>query len=82
MGHFLFGEETVKRFTNVYLQCKLKRIRKMSTLPPLEKFLRTSMPSTPLKAISHTESNVLFKQRTELAFRRRLANVTAPVVRR
>ena len=40
------GVERVKRFVNVYLHCivsSLKRISKISTLPLLEKFLRTPM---------------------------------------
>jgi len=38
--------ERVKRFVNVHLHCivsNLKRISKVSTLFPLEKFLRTPM---------------------------------------
>jgi len=37
IGHFLYGVERVKRFVNVHLHCivsNLKRIRKLSTLPP------------------------------------------------
>jgi len=44
--HFLCGVARVKRFVYVRLRCivrNLKRISKMSTLPPLEKFLRTPM---------------------------------------
>jgi len=40
------GVESVKRFVNVCLHCivsNLKRISKVSTLLPLEKFLWTSM---------------------------------------
>jgi len=40
------GVERVKRFVNVHLHCivsNLKRISIVSTLPPLEKFLRTPM---------------------------------------
>jgi len=40
------GVERVKRFLNVHLHCivsNLKRISKVSTFPPLEKFLRTPM---------------------------------------
>jgi len=40
------GAERVKRFVNVHLHCivsNLKRISKISALPPLEKFLRTPM---------------------------------------
>ena len=46
MGHFLRGVETVKRFVNIRLHCNvsnLKKISKMSTLHPLEKFLRMPM---------------------------------------
>ena len=38
------GVERIKRFVNVHLHCivsNLQRISKISTLPPLEKFLRT-----------------------------------------
>ena len=41
--------ERTKRFVNVYLHCivsNLKRISKISTLPPLEKFMRTPMVAT------------------------------------
>jgi len=40
------GVEWVKRFVNVYLHCiasNLKRIYKISTLPPMEKFVRAPM---------------------------------------
>jgi len=40
------GVEKAKRFLDVHLHCivsNLKGIRKISTLPPLEKFLRTPM---------------------------------------
>jgi len=43
-GHFLCGVESVKRFVSVHVHCiviNLKRNCKMSTLPPLEKFLQT-----------------------------------------
>jgi len=46
MGHFLCGVETVKRFVNIRLHCNvsnLKKISKMSTFHPLEKFLRKPM---------------------------------------
>jgi len=46
MGRFLCDVERVKRFMNVHLHCiisNLKIIRKMSTLTPLEKCLRTHM---------------------------------------
>jgi len=46
MGRYLWGVETVKRFVNVHFHCivsNLKRTSKLSMLPPLEKFLRTSM---------------------------------------
>ena len=45
-GHCLCGVETVKRFVNIRLHCNvsnLKKISKMSTLHPLEKFLRMPM---------------------------------------
>ena len=40
------GVEKAKRFLDIHLHCivsNLKRVRKISTLPPLEKFLRTPM---------------------------------------
>ena len=43
---FVCGEERLKHFVNVHLHCNisdLKKISKMSTLPPLEKFLRMPM---------------------------------------
>jgi len=46
MGYFLCGVETAKRFVNIRLHCNvsnLKKISKMSTFHPLEKFLRTPM---------------------------------------
>jgi len=49
MGRFLCDVERVKRFMNVHLHCiisNLKIIRKMSTLTPLEKCLRTPMTIT------------------------------------
>jgi len=45
-GPFHLWWKRVKRFVNVYLHCivsDVKWIRKMATLPPLEKFLRTHM---------------------------------------
>jgi len=53
MGHFLCDVETVKRFVNDNLHCNvsnLKKICKLSTLPPLEKFLRTPMAIFTLSA--------------------------------
>ena len=48
VGHFLCGVARVKRYVNVYLHlCHQQREmenQKMSTLPTLEKFLRTPMP--------------------------------------
>jgi len=44
MGQFLCGVETVKRFVNIRLHCNvsnLKKMSKMSTFHPLEKFLLT-----------------------------------------
>ena len=49
MGHFHCGVERVNSFVNVHLHCNvsnLKKISKMSTLRPQEKFLRTPMVST------------------------------------
>ena len=46
MGPFLCGVKGANRFMTVHLHClvnNLRRISKMSTLPPLEKFLRTPM---------------------------------------
>jgi len=46
MGHFLYGVKRVRRFVKAHLHCivsNLKMISKMSTLLPLEKFLRTRM---------------------------------------
>ena len=46
MGNFLYGGERARRFVKVHLHCivrNLKKISEMSTLPPLEKFLRTPM---------------------------------------
>jgi len=46
MEYFLSGMERVKRFVNVhshYIVSNLKTISKMSTLPRLEKLLRTPM---------------------------------------
>ena len=43
MKPFLCGGERVKRFVNIYLLCivsNLKRVSKISTLFPLEKYLR------------------------------------------
>ena len=65
MGNFLCGVEMVKRFVNVHLHCivgNVKKINEMSTLPPLEKFLRTPMrhmivtklcPSSEIFGVSH-----------------------------
>jgi len=49
IGHFLSDTERVKRFVKVDLHCivsNLKRISKISTLPPLKKFLRMPMVRT------------------------------------
>ena len=50
--HFRHSVERAKRFVNVHLHCivsNMNRIRKMSRLPPLEKFLRTPMTVGELK---------------------------------
>jgi len=60
MGNFLCGVEAVMCFVNVNLQCNvsnLKKISKMSTLPPLKKFLRTSMATLTLSASFHVLAN-------------------------
>ena len=49
MGHFLCGVKRLKRYVNahLHLHCivsNLKTKSKMSTCPPLQKFLRTLMP--------------------------------------
>jgi len=52
------GAERIKRFVNVYLQVivsNLKQISNMSTLPPLEKFLRTPMSMMPPDAKAKSE---------------------------
>jgi len=49
MGDFLCGLEWVKRFVNVHLHCivsNLNTMSEMSTLSPLEKFLRMPVPRT------------------------------------
>jgi len=49
MGHFLSGVERAKRFVNVLSHrtvTNLKKIREMSTLPPLENFLRKPMATS------------------------------------
>jgi len=46
MGHVRYGVKRVKRFVNVHLPCivsNMERISKISSLPTLEKFLRTLM---------------------------------------
>ena len=47
VGHFLCGVAKVKRYVNLYLHlCRQQpeMDNRMSTLPTLEKFLRTPMP--------------------------------------
>jgi len=60
MGNFLCGVEVVKRFVNVNLHCNvsnLKKIRKISTFPLLEKFLRTSIATLTFSASFHVWAN-------------------------
>jgi len=60
MGNFLCVVEAAKCFVNVSLHCNvrnLKKIRKISTFPPLEKFLRTSMAALTLSASFHVWAN-------------------------
>jgi len=61
MGNFLCGVETAKRFVNIRLHCSvsnLRKISKMSTFHPLEKFLRTPMATFTLL----TSFDVLYGQ--------------------
>ena len=41
-GHFPFGVETVRRFVNVRLHCKISNLKNVGVAPPPEKFLLTS----------------------------------------
>jgi len=53
------GVKTVKRFVNVHLHCTvsdLKRISKISMLPPLEKFLRTPWLSCARKMVVNVKN--------------------------
>jgi len=53
MGNFLCGVETGKLFVNVHLHCNASNLRiisKMSTLPPLGKFLPPPMATLTLSA--------------------------------
>jgi len=59
--HFRCGVERVKRGVNVHLHCiasNLKMISKISTLPPLEIFLRKPIPET-LVTLNQARSQVL-----------------------
>jgi len=52
MRHFLCGIDRVKYFVNVCLHCQQpEKDKQMSTLPPLEKFLRMPMYISHIKSV-------------------------------